>query len=285
MRGQIGVCSWSLNPASPADLVGRVLAAGCRAVQLALDPIRRGEWDEQETFERLGEAGIAVPSGMMAMAGEDYSTINSIRRTGGVRPDATWPANREAAERLAEIAARRGIGLVTFHAGFIPPDPDDPERGRMVDRLADLAGVFADAGVRVALETGQEDADTLADLLAMLDGLGHEVGVNFDPANMLLYGSGDPIEALDRLTPRVFQIHIKDARPPALPGVWGTETPVGRGAVDWGAFFGIVRGRLTGVDLMIEREAGDERISEIAAAREFVESHLTGEGSAGEGSA
>ena len=285
MRGQIGVCSWSLNPASPADLVGKVLAAGGRAVQLALDPVRRGEWDEQETFERLGEAGIAVPSGMMAMAGEDYSTIDSIRRTGGVRPDETWPANRAAAERLAEIAARRGIGLMTFHAGFIPPDPGDAERGRMVDRLADLAGIFAGAGVRVALETGQEDADTLADLLAALDSRGRGVGVNFDPANMLLYGSGDPIAALDRLAARVFQVHIKDARPPATPGVWGTETPVGRGAVDWGAFFGIVRDRLAGVDLMIEREAGENRAPEIAAARVFVESHLSGEGPAGEGAA
>ncbi len=285
MRGQVGVCSWSLRPASPAGLVEAVLATGCRAVQLALDPIRRGAWDEDETFARLDEAGIDVPSGMMAMAGEDYTTIDTIRRTGGVRPDETWPANRDAADRLAEIARRRGIGLVTFHAGFIPPDPGDAERGRMLDRLATLVEIFAGQGVRAAFETGQENADTLADLLDALGRRGPAAGVNFDPANMLLYGSGDPIAALDRLAPRVVQIHVKDARPPASPGVWGTETPIGEGDVDWDAFFGIVRRRLPGVDLMIEREAGNRRIAEIAAARVFIESNRPGGGAAREGSA
>jgi L-ribulose-5-phosphate 3-epimerase len=267
-RGVLGVCSWSLRAESPADLVSKVSQTGCDAVQLALDPIRRGEWPEDETFDRLGNAGIRVVSGMMEMKGEDYSSIEAIARTGGVRPDETWAENARAGERLAEIAGRRGIPLVTFHAGFLPHDAGDPERRRMLERLRELAAFFFDSGTRVGLETGQEDAGTLLQVLDDLKGRG--VGVNFDPANMLLYGSGDPVESLRRLAPHVVQIHIKDATPSPAPMQWGEEVVVGTGAVEWDAFFAAMDELLPGIDAMIEREAGESRIADIETARRFV---------------
>lgn len=276
MPGVVGVCSWSLRPVSPGDLVEKVIATGCRAVQLALDPIRTGEWNEDETFERLDNAGIEVRSGMMAMVGEDYSSIESIARTGGVRPDQTWLFNQDAAGELAEIAGRRGIGLVTFHAGFLPHDPEDPERKRMLDRLRELAAIYFDTGTRIGLETGQEDAATLLGVLDELGGRG--VGINFDPANMLLYGSGDPIEALDKLSPHVVQFHVKDATASPAPGVWGEEVRAGAGGVDWDAFFGIAVERLSMIDLMIEREAGENRVGDIRYARALIEDHLPHKG-------
>ncbi len=268
MSAVLGVCSWSLRPGSPEDLVAKICATGCRAVQLALDPIRTGQWNEEETFERLDNAGIAVRSAMMATLGEDYSTIESIERTGGIRPDETWDANLEAARDLAEITGRRGIGLVTFHAGFLPADERHPERRRMLDRLRELAAIFYDTGTRIGLETGQESATTLLGVLEDLKGRG--VGVNFDPANMLLYGSGDPIDALRRLAPHVSQIHIKDATPSPAPGAWGEEVPAGAGEVDWHAFFGVIGTMLPTIDLMIEREAGDDRVADIRLARDLV---------------
>jgi L-ribulose-5-phosphate 3-epimerase len=277
-RGALGVCSWSLRAESPADLVSKVSQTGCDAVQLALDPIRRGEWDEDETFDRLGSAGIRVASAMMEMQGEDYSSIEAIARTGGVRPDATWPDNARAGEALAEIAGRRGIKLVTFHAGFLPHDPHDAERQRMLERLRELAAFFFDSGTSVGLETGQEDADTLLGVLNDLKGRG--VGVNFDPANMLLYGSGDPVESLRKLAPHVVQVHIKDATPSPAPMQWGEEVVVGTGAVDWTAFFAVVDELLPTTDLMIEREAGDNRVGDIEIARRFVEQRFANRGRA-----
>ena len=271
-RRVLGVCSWSLQAESPADLVSKVSQTGCDAVQLALDPIRRGAWDEDETFDRLAAAGIRVISGMMEMKGEDYSSIDAIARTGGVRPDETWPDNAEAAQRLAEIAGRRGIELVTFHAGFLPHDTGDAERRRMLERLRELAAFFFDSGTRVGLETGQEDAGTLVGVLEDLKGRG--VGVNFDPANMLLYGSGDPVASLRTLAPHVAQIHIKDATPSPAPMRWGEEVVVGTGAVDWDAFFAVVDELLPSTDLMIEREAGEARVADIESARRFVEARL-----------
>ena len=138
-------------------------------MQLALDPIRTGSWDEEQTGDALGDAGIRIVSGMMAMRGEDYSTLESIRRSGGVRPDETWEDNLRAAEQNADLAARLGIGLVTFHAGFVPEERGDPERGVLVRRLIRLNAVFSSRGVVMGLETGQETARNLWGLLDELD--------------------------------------------------------------------------------------------------------------------
>jgi sugar phosphate isomerase/epimerase len=268
LSAALGVCSWSLRPTSPGDLVAKIKECGVSAVQLALDPVRTGEWDEIETVSLLDGAGIEIVSGMMATAGEDYSTLDTIRETGGVRPDRTWPENLAAARRDAELAARIGVNLVTFHAGFIPHDHQDPEWNKLIHRLRDLADVFHGCGVRVAFETGQEDADTLLEALEALDR--PTAGINFDPANMILYNMGDPVEALDKLAARVEQIHIKDAVYTPTRGTWGQEVPAGTGAVDWDRFFGIVRDRLSDCDLVIEREAGEARVRDVQTAAALV---------------
>ncbi|MHC5115165.1 MAG: sugar phosphate isomerase/epimerase family protein [Planctomycetota bacterium] len=240
-------------------------------MQLALSPLagRPGGADE---MARLRDAGIDVVSGMMAFEGEDYSTLDTIARTGGVRRDAAWPEHRAHAEAVAELAGALGIGLVSFHAGFIPEARDDPERARLLDRLRTVTDLFSDRGVRVALETGQETSTTLRQALADLDR--PELGVNFDPANMILYGKGDPVAALRMLAERVLQIHVKDAIPTDTPGEWGRETPVGEGAVDWAAFFEIATAIEPAVDFVIEREAGANRVGDIVQAHDLVAGFL-----------
>ncbi|MEZ6319417.1 MAG: TIM barrel protein, partial [Phycisphaerales bacterium] len=83
------------------------------------------------------------------------------------------------------------------------------------------------------------------------------------------YGSGDPIEVLGKLAPRVMQVHLKDADPSPARDVWGCERPLGEGKVDWPAFFGVVDERLAGVNLVIEREAGATRVRDIRQAAEL----------------
>ena len=266
----LGVCSWSLRPASPGDLADSLMACGVSNVQLALEPLRTGAWTRRDLDAALSKAGVRLLSGMMAMHAEDYSTLESIRKTGGVRPDAHWPSNLKAARAAASLARDLGLSLVTFHAGFLPERPHHPERATMLERLRTIADCFADQGVEVALETGQEDAQTL---LAVLDELDRpRVGVNFDPANMILYGMGDPVDALQRLAPYVKQIHIKDAIPAGVHGEWGTEVVVGTGAVDWDAFLAVVASRLPGVPMVIEREADETRVDDIRAAVAFLHS-------------
>lgn len=265
---RLGVCSWSLQADSPTELVERVRATDVSAVQLALDPIRTGAWDESETARALERARIGILSGMMGMAGEDYSTLESIRWSGGVLPEEHWPSNLMAARSNALIASRLGIGLVTFHAGFLPHDPADGMRRTMVDRIRMVADAFGERDIEVALETGQESA---AALVSVLDELGDAgIGVNFDPANMLLYGSGDPIEALEVLGQSVRQVHVKDAVRTEVAGTWGREVPVGEGEVKWEKFFATLDRVAPGVNMVIEREAGDDRVGDVRRAAELV---------------
>jgi L-ribulose-5-phosphate 3-epimerase len=265
---RLAVCSWSLLATDPHDLAAKLKSTGIDRVQLALDPLREAPAVWSETQDVLRQAGITTISGMFGCVGEDYSTLDSIRLTGGIAPDATWQANLENIRATVGIATGLGLELVTFHAGFVPHDPADPEFSKMVDRLAAVAEIFAAAGMTVALETGQETADGLASLLGALDR--PNVAVNFDPANMLLYGKGDPVDAVRRLGRWIRQVHVKDALPGTTPGTWGEEVAVGSGQVDWPAFFAaLAEVDFTG-DLVIEREAGGQRVADIRTARELV---------------
>ncbi len=269
---RLGTTSWSLRPSDPADLVRLVHATGLEAVQLGLTPCVRDRALWAGAVPALIEADITLLSGMMQPIGEDYSTIERIKHTGGIRPEGTWESNEAMARAMAVLAANAGIGIVTMHAGFIPEEATDPEHGIMIERLRVLTDVFADEGVQLALETGQESAEVLN---AALDAIDRPMlGVNFDPANMLLYGSGDPTRAMELLGPRITALHLKDAMPSQEPGVWGTETPLGQGAVDWDAFFAIARDLPREVDAVIEREGGDRRVEEIRLAVDFVRTHF-----------
>jgi L-ribulose-5-phosphate 3-epimerase len=265
---RLAVCSWSLRPASPHDLAHHLLDLGIPRVQLALDPLRENPAVWGATSASFADHGIKIVSGMFGTVGEDYSTLETIKATGGVVPDATWPQNLEIARATAELAARLGLKLVTFHAGFLPHETSDPNYAKLRGRIVQLADLFAARGIDLGFETGQESADTLA---AFLKDLGKSnVGVNFDPANMLLYAKGDPIAALRRLRPWLKQCHIKDAVKARVPGTWGEEVPTGTGQVDWQAFFQVLASTGYTGHLAIEREAGEQRATDIQAARDYV---------------
>jgi len=267
LADRLGVCSWSLQPRDPADLIAQLKQIGIDKIQLALDPIREGgAW--ADAGRRLADAGITIASGMFGTVGEDYSTLETIRRTGGVVPDGTWERNWANIRKLVPVAEALGVKLISFHAGFLPEEPTDPSFDKLVGRLTRIADLFGDAGMDLAFETGQEDAHTLAGFLDRLDK--PNVGANFDPANMILYAKGDPVESVKVLMPRVMQIHVKDATPTDTPGEWGSEVPVGTGAVDWAAFLGALEAGGFGGHMCIEREAGGDRIGDIRAAKDFV---------------
>ena len=91
---------------------------------------------------------------------------------------------------------------------------------------------------------------------------------------MVLYGMGEPVAALEALAEHVVQIHIKDATPTETPGTWGAEVPAGTGAVDWTRFFDVVRDRGLEVNLLIEREAGDDRVGDVRIAKGLVRAEV-----------
>ncbi|HXK09379.1 MAG TPA: TIM barrel protein [Vicinamibacteria bacterium] len=270
LASRLAVCSWSLEPASIDDLLKKLAPTGLRRVQIALDPLREnkgGAWSDAAA--KASAQGVTFVSGMMGTIGEDYTTLDSIRRTGGVVPDATWADNWKNIQRDAEIAAGLGVKLVTFHAGFLPHEETDPSSAKLQDRVRRIADLFQSKGITLGMETGQEVADTLA---LFLRRLGHKgVGVNLDPANIILYDKGDPVAAVRTLGPWIKQCHVKDAVRTRVPGTWGEEVVLGTGQIDWKAFFKALSGVGFTGNLCIEREAGTERVADIKTAREYVE--------------
>ncbi|MHC4942181.1 MAG: sugar phosphate isomerase/epimerase family protein [Planctomycetota bacterium] len=264
---RLALCSWSLQPEGPGDLIQKMKRIEIDRVQLALGPVAYDKpW--KNAGRELADAGISIVSGMFGTKDEDYRTLETIRATGGVVPDATWEDNWKHIQRIIPLAESLGCGLVSFHAGFLPESPDDPGYDKLIGRLDRIAAAFAEADIELAFETGQEEAHALERFLAHL--ARPNVGVNFDPANMILYGKGDPVEGARVLLPHIKQIHVKDALPAKTPGTWGEEVVVGTGRVDWSAFFRtLISGGFNGY-MSIEREAGDQRIDDIIAAKKHV---------------
>lgn len=268
IEARLAVCSWSLQPETPEALIAQLREIGLSRVQLALDPLRDSPeiWDK--TPELFAAAGIEIASGMFGTIGEDYSTLETIKETGGVLPDKHWESNWVGINKIAEIANELNLKLVTFHAGFLPHEELDPNFKKLMSRIEQIAELFSKKNIDLGFETGQETADTLKLFLEKLNR--PSVGVNFDPANMILYSKGDPIEALNTLSPFLKQCHIKDATTTKEPGTWGEEVIVGTGEVDWPAFFTSLQELGFEGDCCIEREAGDQRIIDIKTASEFV---------------
>lgn len=266
---RLAVCSWSLQPENPGQLIERLQATGLKRLQCALDPLREKPEVWRSFPELCRQNGIELVSGMFGTIGEDYTTLDTIRRTGGIVPDATWEQNWAAIQESVAIAKRLGLKLVSFHAGFLPHEASDPTFAKLMDRITRIAKLFAAEGIQLAFETGQESADTLK---AFLDQLGQSnVGVNFDPANMILYDKGDPIKSLRVLHKYIRQCHIKDATRTKVPGEWGAEVPAGTGEVNWAEFFKTLKELDFQGNCCIEREAGSQRVEDIRTARLHVE--------------
>ena len=266
---RIGVCSWSYQRPL-REVADEMAKIGVKGIDLALTPFVApdGRHGVEEGEEALAFAKAQFASGawrlfatMISFPQEDYSTLDTIRKTGGVVPDDCWPRNREIAAAAAELSGTLGAPYMLFHAGFL--DESNPAAyAAYVERVSFVRDACARVGVQLILESGQETAEDLARFLRDVPGL----YVNFDPANMILYGKGRPMEALETLVPWIRKIHVKDADATAVPGTWGTERPWGEGQVGGAAFIDALDGLGFTGNLTIEREGGDDRVGDIARA-------------------
>jgi len=269
VRGHdIGVCGWSLKPKDTPDLISKVKSLGLNHLQLGLNPLLDKQAGISDDLAALKNSGLMITSSSIGFPGEDYSTIALIRRTGGLVPEESWEQRKEIALRAGKLTAQLGISSMEFHAGFIPTS-SDPFYKTIVDRVREVAMGLSQDGVDLLLETGQESA---SELLQFLNDLNcRNVGCNFDPANMILYGSGDPVEAVAILNRHIKHVHVKDAIASAQPRMqFGKEVPVGHGQVGVQQFLDALDDvQYTGV-LCIEREAGNDRLADIQHAIEML---------------
>ena len=274
----IGVCSWSLRPKDLGELVAHMQALDLRHVQLALRPILF--LDDKRKHQELGHlrnAGVTITAGMIEFPGEDYASIEIIRRTGGYVPDDQWSTRKRLSEQAARLANELGVKMVSTHVGFVP-HPGEKGYREMVSRIGEVAASFKAHDVDLLMETGQERADELLQFLNDLRAQGAaNVYVNFDPANMILYGAGDPVAAIQTLGPHIRHVHVKDGTASANPGKdWGEEGPFGTGQVDVKAFLSALKSVGYTGPLVIEREAGNQRLEDVRTAVETLKQTSAG---------
>jgi sugar phosphate isomerase/epimerase len=259
----IGVCSWSLQVKSIPELKTLMDRLGIDVVQIACGDPHHAAWDEGDSMpEAARAAGFRMSGAMLGFPGEDYTTPQTIQKTGGFGDPATRPERLERFRWALDRVKALGLSDLMLHAGFLP-EPGTPERKPFLDTLAKVADLAKTQGVTVAFETGQETAQLLR---RTLDDLRcPNLKVNFDPANMLLYDMGDPLQAVEILGPDIRSVHVKDANRPKTPGQWGQEVPLGQGQVNIRQFVQTLKKVGYQGPLCIEREVGDQagRIRDI----------------------
>ena len=227
---------------------------GVPTIQLhAPQPASRTPQRAHRFLARLGELGIRISVVFGGFEGESYADISTVKRTVGLVPPETRAARLREMKEIADFARLLGVDAVGLHLGFVPHDPADPLYDEVLAVTRDLCDHCGSQQQRLHLETGQESADTLLQFLADVER--GNLFVNFDPANMILYGSGDPIEALRKVGRYVRSVHCKDGKWAALPGEeWGAEVPLGQGDVGMEAFLRTLKEVGYDGPLTIERE-------------------------------
>jgi sugar phosphate isomerase/epimerase len=255
------------------DNLAELCALGVEAGQLgvggdlALTSEAAVEWREM-----IAEAKFSVATVVCAYNGEDYADIPTVQRTVGFIPPATREERENRTLEASDFAAALGVKSIACHIGFVPEDHSDPDyiavRG-MVRRICDRA---EEHGQTFALETGQEPAGTLLRFLD--DAACPNLKINFDPANMILYGSGDPIEAFEKLAAHVVSVHAKDGDWPGQAGALGKERALGQGAVGIPRFVEALKKAAYQGSINVEREIEDQaqRLADIGMAVRLLKS-------------
>ncbi len=272
----LGVCSWSLQVTSIAELSRLMGDLGVEYTQIACGDPHHASWEEGDDMPRAArEAGLKMTGAMLGFPGEDYTTPQTIQATGGFGDPTLRPERLDRLAWALERTVSLGLTDLMLHAGFLP-EPGSPDRRPFLDTLAKAGQMAADKGITLAFETGQETADLLRQTLDDLKA--PNLKVNFDPANMLLYDMGDPIRAVEILGPDIRSVHVKDARRPTVKGAWGEEVPLGEGEVDIPRFVRALQAAGYSGPLVVEREVGDQpsRIRDIARGLELLRSLVGG---------
>jgi sugar phosphate isomerase/epimerase len=265
-----------LNNLEPNRLAAFAVAArlGFQLVHTSSLPESWLEGDSRHRYVAAArESGLTIDTMFVGFDGQSYADLPAIKRTVGL----VIPELREHRHQIALKYCSLAVGIrspsLSAHIGFIP-ESLSADYKVLVLTVQDIADHCAAAGLTFHLETGQDSAMVLADFLA--DVARPNTGVNFDPANFVLYGTDDPSHAFEVLAGHVRGVHCKDALPSPTRGILGPEVPLGRGVVD---FPGLLRG-LKGIGydgpLVIEREHGSNVVNEVLAGRSYLEKILKG---------
>ena len=268
---QIGAMFWAGR--DPRETLRELKAMGVRCGQIGIPGDLELAGQAEAWSAALREENFTVITVFAAYTGENYADIPTVQKTVGFIPPETREAREQRTYAVSDFAAGIGVDAIACHIGFVPEDKSDPDyvavRG-LVRRICDYA---AKHGQTFALETGQEPAGVLLEFIHDVDR--RNLAINFDPANMIMYGSGDPIQALEVLASHVRSVHCKDGEWPdkSVPGALGVEKPLGTGAVGMEQFINKLRQIGYKGVLSIEREveSHEQKMRDVRMAVDLLE--------------
>ena len=232
------------------------------------------DWLTPPVAERLvraaGEKGIEITTLWCGLPRRHVWDFVDGPSTIGLVPEETRQERLAVLKQGADFAQSVGVPSITTHVGFIPENPGDSLYPGLVDALREIAVYCKERGQSFWFETGQETPVTLLRTIQDI-GTGN-LGVNLDPANLLMYGKANPVDALDVFGTFVRGVHAKDGEYPTNGSELGVEKPLGEGRVGFPALLSKLSALGFDGALTIEREiSGPQQIEDIRAGKRFLE--------------
>jgi L-ribulose-5-phosphate 3-epimerase len=268
-KPRLGVVAHAASKETADSGIARVRELGFSSCQVSVGMSPPGLADAlRQALERYRVEATAAMTlgGGGRMVWDFYDGPKTI----GIVPPATRQGRIDALKRASDLAKQCSIKAVHTHCGFIPEDPNEPLYKEAVAAIHDVASYCRANGQQFLMETGQETPITL--LRAINDVGLDNVRVNLDTANLILYGKGEPVGALDVLGKYVGGLHAKDGLYPTNPKQLGTEVPIGKGRVNFVAVIqGLKKLNYTG-PVTIEREiSGAKQGADIKDSKKYLE--------------
>jgi len=187
----------------------------------------------------------------------------------GIVPPAYKAHRIEELKRCACFARDIGVYAVCTHMGFIPENPCEVVYADFIASLKYLVNYFGQYGISLNMETGQETPTTLLRVISDINQ--NNLGVNFDPANFLMYGKANPIDAVYLLGPHIRGVHAKDGEYPTNGNALGLEKPLGQGRVNMKQFIYALKEVGYTDAITIEREiSGEQQQKDILAGKQLL---------------
>ena len=266
---RLGVVTGVSEKVNPDEAIAKVHSFGLPTCQVHMgpNPDIGVAAPLRQALDKYGvEATAIMTLGPGPMVWDFYEGPKTI----GIVPELTRAARVDALKRASDLAAACHVNAVHTHCGFIPENPNDPLYAETVRAIQDVASHCKGNSQIFLMETGQESPITM--LRVITDAGTGNIRVNLDTANLILYGKGEPVGALDVLGKYVRGLHAKDGMYPVDPKKLGREVAIGQGRVDFpGVMQALHRLRYTG-PITIEREiSGPQQEADIRSSKMFLE--------------
>src|SRR6266516_1713345 len=256
------------NRSDPEAAIAKVDDLGLPTCQVYVEHFTQGV--STRLLQALDKHHIEATSVVVGGPGREVWDFYEGPLTIGVVPRDTRAARMARMKQGSDFAKACGIAAVQSHAGFIPENPNDPVYKETVAAMREVVEYCRSNAQNFRYETGQETPVTLVRTMQDV-GLDNQ-GVNFDFANLILYGKANPVDAIELLAPHVQGIHAKDGLWPTNPRELGKEVPIGQGKVDFPRLIARLQQLNYQGAVTIEREvSGPEQIEDVRAAKVYLE--------------